>query len=119
MARICLVDDDEVSLAVIAAQLRAEGHEVFERTQPIGTSAWVLEQNADFLVTDLSMPALRGERVIEILMSRESTRVRCVMISSSTPADLARMLESPGVLGFVRKGDGNTGKSIHKLLTKS
>ena len=116
MARICLLDDDEVSLAVIAAQLRAEGHTVLERSEAIGTSAWVLAHNPDVLVTDLAMPALRGERVIELLSSRVSLRTRFIVISVSEPADLERLLGVPRVIGFVRKGPGNTGAAIHRLL---
>lgn len=116
MARICLLDDDEISLAVIAAQLRAEGHVVFERSEAIGTSSWVLAQDPDVLVTDLAMPALRGERVIELLSGRASLRTQFILISASEPEDLDRLLGAPRVLGFVKKGPGNTGAAIHRLL---
>jgi CheY-like chemotaxis protein len=120
MARICLLDDDEVSLSIIADQLRAEGHTVLERSEPIGTSAWVLEADADVLVTDMWMPALRGERVIEILANRAAVRTQFVLISSSQPSDLDKLLATPGVLGFIQKGPGrNVGRAIHRLLLQA
>jgi CheY-like chemotaxis protein len=70
MARILVVEDDEVVRAMQVRSLKGEGYEVFEAAN--GLHAWqLLQRNQyDLVVTDSQMPFLSGLELIQLIKRR-------------------------------------------------
>lgn len=67
MARILIVDDEEMDRLLIRSVLEPEGHQLL--FAPDGQAAYELcrETDVDLLITDLAMPQLNGLRLIREL----------------------------------------------------
>ena len=88
MARVLMVDDDEVERVYAAEVLRWGGHEpVFA---PDGDTALrIFDQGGvDVVVTDLAMPNLDGLKLIRRIRQADPD-ARIVAISGATPEQLA------------------------------
>ncbi len=73
MALIVAADDDEDLLELIAASLRAGGHEVVPAIDAAHAIAAIQARTPDLLVTDLQMPGMTGVELAERLRSDEAT----------------------------------------------
>ncbi|MCA8981638.1 MAG: response regulator [Planctomycetes bacterium] len=70
MARILLIDDDEVVRTVFARLLTAAGHEVRVLADGAGAAGVVEEGAIDLVITDLIMPGQEGMATIGELRGR-------------------------------------------------
>jgi len=87
MARILIVDDEEMDRILIAEVLRTAGHDpVFA---PDGLQALQVFRNSsvDLVVTDIVMPELDGLTLLENLMEEESS-APVIAMSGVTAKDL-------------------------------
>ena len=101
MARILIVDDEEMDRVLLAEVLNAAGHEPFFASD--GRSALKVWRGSSFdlVVTDMVMPELDGLGLLEALQA-EDPGVRVIAISGTT----AKGLNKAGLLG------------AHAILTK-
>jgi len=67
MARILVVDDMELSRLSISAVLEGFGHTVIEATDGVSGLEKLKMSGADILVTDMDMPNMSGDQLIERL----------------------------------------------------
>src|SRR5436190_20287639 len=58
--RVLIVDDDLVVLESLRQCLTDAGFEVETRSQPLGTSQWIAQNDVDIVLLDLTMPAMSG-----------------------------------------------------------
>jgi CheY-like chemotaxis protein len=87
MARILIVDDEEMDRILVAEVLRDAGHETL--FAPDGRQALKLWRNSsiDLVVTDIVMPELDGLALLEALMA-EDPDAPVIAISGVTAKDL-------------------------------
>lgn len=83
MARILIVDDEEMDRVLLSEILQQAGHETL--FAPDGNVALRIWKNSrvDLVVTDIVMPELNGLELLEAL-KREDPRVRIIAISGIT-----------------------------------
>jgi two-component system response regulator GlrR len=102
--RILVVDDDPIVLEVVRARLEAAGHEVHTRENAIGTTQWVATHRPDFVLLDISMPAISGSELLLLLKKRDATSGAGVIFYSGLPPEqLANVVRDSGALGAISK----------------
>lgn len=96
MARILVVDDDDLVVAMIGAHLDAAGHEV--RIAPDGRNGLdqVEAELPDALILDAVMPVLGGLDVLRILRGDPRTAALPVMMltARTTEEDIAGFMQA-------------------------
>jgi len=100
--RVLIIDDDETALLIASRRLRARGHVVETRAEAIGTTNVVRSFRPDVVVLDLSMPALGGARLAE-LIQKAGLDASLVLYSSLEPEALAAEAKRLGAQAFVHK----------------
>jgi CheY-like chemotaxis protein len=107
--RILVVDDDPIVLEVVRARLESVGHEVHTRENAIGTTQWVAANRPDFVLLDVSMPAISGNELLQLLKKRDLTSNVQVIFYSGLPSEqLAELVRESGALGAISKSAGET-----------
>ncbi len=106
VAKILVLDDSEVLLAVARASLEAAGYTVVTRDSPIGFSAMLRDERPDLALIDVLMPALAGSRLVEIvrpLPSRRHGGPLLVLHSGILESALERLTKECGADGYIVK----------------
>ena len=62
-----MVDDDPVALEMVKDLLTDWGFEVFTYDRGLGTTNEIKKTKADLVILDVNMPALKGDKIAEIL----------------------------------------------------
>lgn len=102
--RVLVVDDDPVTLEVVRERLETLGYDVAVRSEPIGTAQWIAQEQPAFVLLDVSMPALSGTGLAQILGRNSSTRSTAVILHSSRDvATLQELANSVGAIGAIEK----------------
>ena len=94
MARILIVDDDEMDRLLLRAILEREGHETFsaeDGQQAIGVFGGT---EIDVVITDLQMPRVHGLELITVL--REVSPRPAIIAISGTGSDQLDMAKAVG-----------------------
>ncbi len=120
-ARILIVDDNEVELAVLRVVLEAEGFEVETLDTVFDLSITIKRDPPDLILLDIMMPALTGDRAATILKQHGFSRdIPVVLHSSKEDSELAAIATRTGAQGFVHKaGDFNKLLSeLRRVLAK-
>lgn len=106
MARILIVDDEEMERVLGRAILEAAGHELFYAADGEGALAVLRESPIDLVVTDLAMPDFNGLRFIKEL--REEGFLIPVIAISGWAADQLDLAENYGAdLTLFKPVDGD------------
>ncbi|MCA9756781.1 MAG: response regulator [Candidatus Eisenbacteria bacterium] len=84
MARILAVDDDRLTLGLISRFLRNQGHETINAADG-EVALGILEANDDIqlVVTDVVMPRMDGERLVQLVRGHVKHRDLPILIMSS------------------------------------
>lgn len=101
MARIFLIDDDPVMLAMLSEALRTAGHEV--TTAANGWEALREFRPAwhELVITDVLMPYVDGKDLVRVLR-RETPRVPVIAISGGCAEGDGELLAAMARLGATR-----------------
>ncbi len=102
--KILLIEDEEIFLEMFGKKLEDSGFEV----DYANNGAWglkeAMEKNYDLIVTDIVMPALGGEEVIQKIRENEKTaNVPIIALSASVDQDVQFRVEAMGVKDFFVK----------------
>lgn len=101
---ILVVDDDPITLEVARERLERAGYEVQVRDQALGTTEYIAKHQPDFVLLDIMMPGLSGDRLAELLQRKDRTRqVPIILHSSKEQQDLDALVGQAGVLGAIPK----------------
>lgn len=86
MARILLVDDNELLVTSMSRFLKAGGHEVFSARNGFEANEKMLHETFDVIVTDIVMPDRDGmEMLSELRRNRATARVIAISGDDSAP----------------------------------
>jgi diguanylate cyclase (GGDEF)-like protein len=96
MAKIFLVDDDDMNLSVTALFLRAQGYEVETATSGQRALPLIMSHHPDLIVTDLNMPGMGGIELCRALRSDARTALTPLIFISgaSSVADKLACFEA-------------------------
>lgn len=101
--KVLVVDDNEVCRAVVRDTLEAGGFDVVELGSPIGMSSVVNHEKPDVVLMDVEMPALEGDKAVEILLKHRLHECKILLYSGRSAAELEKLARSCGASGYVPK----------------
>ncbi len=105
--RLVLIDDSELTLAVMVPVLTEAGFEVRAVSSLRKFLNVVLDWKPHLIVTDLYMPEMSGAELCTWLRAQVATAKTPLIICSSAPdAELAEVAKSVGADGYVSKQAG-------------
>jgi len=94
MARILVVDDEEMDRVLVRAILESAGHELLFASDGDGALKLLREEQLDLVITDLAMPGFNGLRFIREM--REEDFLHPVIAISGWAADQLDLAEDYG-----------------------
>ena len=102
--RVLFIEDEELFLDMFGKKIRDEGYELV----CANNGAWGVKEalNGDFdiIITDMVMPAMTGEEIIEKIRSNENTKdVPIIVLSASVDLPQQRRAEQLGISSFFVK----------------
>ena len=107
MRRLVLIDDSEITLAVLTPVLTAAGFEVRAVSSLRKFLNAVMDWKPHLIVTDLYMPEMSGAELCSWLRKQMQTAKTPVIICSSAADDeLERVSKAVGADGYVSKNAG-------------
>ncbi len=102
LRRVLIVDDSELTNRIITMVLEEAGYTVRCITSPFEIRLAVKEMGPDVILVDYNMPALRGDRLIDI-NRRTGLGVPMILYSSAKEEILEEAVKRCGAAGYIRK----------------
>ncbi len=87
MAKILVVDDDDLVIGLISAHLDAAGHDICVATDGRSALDMIAKDRPDALVLDALMPVLGGLDVLRALRASPATQTLPVMMLTARTSD--------------------------------
>lgn len=104
--KVLVVDDSELVLDATRLMLEYSGFEVLTTPTPFGTTSIISRHEPDLVLLDVTMPALRGDALVEMIRSSRRTRSTRIALHSDRPAgELQELAHRCGADGFICKTD--------------
>lgn len=106
MARVLVVDDDDIICELFKIDLESEGFEVMICTDGNSVKDAVKNFNPDLIFLDIFLPGKNGIEVINELSSNEIMKNISIIAMTSYKLDLVtkkKILESSSVVDFIEK----------------
>ena len=101
--KVLVVDDNEVCRAVVRESLEEGGFDVVELGNPLGMSTVVSVEKPDVVLMDVEMPAMDGDKAVEILLKHRLHDCKILLYSGKAPLELEKLARACGASGFVSK----------------
>ena len=106
--KILVVDDSEIVREMVSIELEERGFTVVVMESPLGFTSALKREQPDLVLMDVSMPALQGDKLVD-LANRSGTPGCPIVLHSDRPeAELQTLVKNCGASGYIRKtSDGN------------
>ena len=101
MARVLLIDDDDMLRAVVRRALERAGHTVVEAADGAAGLRLHREAGADVIIADIFMPEQDGLELIQALRA-EAPRARIIAMSGGGRSGQVDLLKDATVFGAAR-----------------
>jgi CheY-like chemotaxis protein len=101
--KILIVDDSEIVRDMVKLMLEDGGYDVVTVESPFGFNSALRNEQPDLVLVDVAMPALKGDKLVEIALRNELHRCPIVLFSDRPEADLQRLARSSGASGYICK----------------
>jgi CheY-like chemotaxis protein len=102
--KVLVIDDSPIVLDIVRERLENAGFDVTLRDEPLGTGQWIVDNQPDFVLLDVEMPALSGGGLAGLLKKRTATRDTVVIFHSSLSSDkLDELVRTSGAAGAIQK----------------
>jgi len=102
--KIMIVDDSELMLEIYKNALQTAGFEVITRNTPFGTAALIASEKPDLVLLDIFMPALSGDRLVEVVKKDKGIKKTKIVLFSNRPeGELESVASACGADGFIQK----------------
>ena len=106
MARVYVLDDSPVVLAMTVEGLRSAGYEAKGATDLAALDGLLQEADPDLVLLDVRMPEMFGDDVLEFLRSEKKLRARLLLFSDLDGDELLERAQRAGADGTVPKAKG-------------
>jgi CheY-like chemotaxis protein len=117
--KVLVVDDNEVCRAVVRESLEHGGFDVVELDSPVGMSSVVNVEKPDVVLMDVEMPAIEGDKAVEILLKHRLHDCKVLLYSGKPRAELELLTRACGATGFVPKSltDSALASAVRSFLS--
>ena len=103
--KILIVDDSPTALKVARLALENAGYEVITRKEAVLVSSTIMREDPQIVLLDVTMPAVTGDKLVEIIRSHPACAGTIVLLYSVKPAaELEALARRCGADGFIQKG---------------
>jgi len=103
--KVMLVDDSPVIAESVTIMLEEYGYDVVTLDRIFAFSETVRREQPDLVLIDVMMPAITGDKLVEIAQRHQTIKCPLVLFSNKKPEHLARLAEACGAAGFIAKTD--------------
>ena len=104
MAKILVVEDDQLHIFLIKHALEKSGHEIIPLEHTSEFENTIYETNPDLIIMDLNLPERNGiDLVYDLRQTPEICNVPVIVVTASSLTGLQMQLAALGCLGFVSK----------------
>ncbi len=102
MARILVIEDDEMMLALLRHILGEDGHEVFPTADGPRGILLYQEHRPDVVLLDLALPSMNGLEVLRTIKDFDA-KARVIVVTGYGSDESAEVAFRYGALDFVQK----------------
>jgi len=104
MKKVLVVDDNELVRRITDIYLSERGYEVVSCNSPFGVLNKVKEHSPDFILMDLNMPGLSGQRLAELVSkTRIENGFKLLVFSSEDESVQSELVEKGYADGYFIK----------------
>jgi DNA-binding response OmpR family regulator len=103
MARILVVDDSELLLAILEDELGGAGYTVATASTFEQLMTHLDREVFDLILLDMHMPDMSGEAVAQDLRNNRGITARLYLLSGMSESELAARVTSAGLDGYISK----------------
>jgi CheY-like chemotaxis protein len=103
--KILIVDDSEIVREMVKMMLEDGGYDVVTVDSPFGFNSALRREQPDLVLVDVSMPALKGDKLVEIALRNELHHCPIVLFSDRPESDLQKLTRASGAAGYICKTD--------------
>jgi two-component system, OmpR family, response regulator len=104
MLRVLVVDDDVDQLQMVSRILRLDGFEVATTSEAIGVTNLVRSFAPDVVLLDVNIPALSGDRLLQVARKASPTTTKFVLFSACDEDKLRTLARDVDAHDFIVKG---------------
>jgi len=104
--KVFIIDDDPVSVQLFTTALQRAGFIVESTTQVIGTTAIINKFSPDIVLLDVMMPALSGEKLVQILKQGVRSQPVVILLSNKNEDELKKLVQGSGADDYITKLSG-------------
>jgi DNA-binding NtrC family response regulator len=101
--KILIVDDSEIVCDSVSTMLEPRGYDVVALTSLFAFTQTLAAERPDLVLVDVSMPALNGDKLIEISRKHHANRYKMVLFSNRGQAELKTLAAQCGAIGYIQK----------------
>jgi DNA-binding response OmpR family regulator len=117
--KVLIVDDDPVVLEMVRDYLKTLDLEAHTFDRSLGTSNEVARVKPDLVIMDIEMPALKGDKLCEILRQEEDLKdLKILLYSVLDEKELIKIAFNQGADDYLSKSSdmSTLGMKVKKLL---
>jgi chemotaxis family two-component system response regulator PixG len=101
--KILVVDDSEIVCDSVTMMLEPRGYNVISLTSLFAFTQTLSAERPDLVLVDVSMPALNGDKLIEISRKHSEHRYTMVLFSNRGASELSSLAAQCGAAGYIQK----------------
>jgi CheY-like chemotaxis protein len=101
--KILVVDDSEIVCDSVCTMLEPRGYDVVALTSLFAFTQTLAAERPDLVLVDVSMPALNGDKLIEISRKHHENRYKMVLFSNRGQKELSTLAAQCGAVGYIQK----------------
>lgn len=100
---VLVVDDSNICLDLAREVLEADGNRVVTTSSPLGVNRLIAKERPDVIVVDVSMPAMRGDKLIALVRRHQDHPVPILLHSDRPVDELRELVRTSGASSYVQK----------------
>lgn len=101
--KVLVLDDSDIVRDSVRMMLEEQGYVVVDMASPFGFAAAVQSEKPHAALVDVNMPAITGDKIIEIAKRRGAGGCAIILFSDKSEDELAVMAQRCGAAGYIRK----------------
>lgn len=103
MARILVIDGDDILRTLLSVTLSLEGHDVLDAENGAVALEVIAKHDIDLVITELMMPVMDGVKFLRELFQTVQSPPQCIVLSSSNLGSAEAEILARGPIKVLRK----------------